>query len=322
MGLELEGAGLNIEQFIRVETAEEFQKTLLLVNWDIVICDYYLPTFNALQALEIINASQPELPLILFSGQANSETAQKVLQAGAAAVVNKDHRQFLKKTIEQVVIGNISSDNNKIRKMSSLFDEIDIRSDLVALGSWEWDIQQDNLIWDKQMYTIYGVERGQFQHDFFNWLQLIHPDDRSLLERTLQYCLLNKKIFLVEFRIVRPDGETQYIKANGIAQWDSSGLPLRMVGTNENITKVREIQKELREAKKVKSEFLSCMSHELRTPLNAILGFSQLLQADNLTEDQYENVKEILSGGYHLLKLIDQLLNLEKIEEDMSHFNL
>ena len=76
-------------------------------------------------------------------------------------------------------------------------------------------------------------------------------------------------------------------------------------------------------ANKAKSEFLSRMSHELRTPMNAILGFAQLLEMDNtLTKDQNENVGFIFSSGNHLLRLIDDVLDLTKIEVGEINYNL
>ena len=68
------------------------------------------------------------------------------------------------------------------------------------------------------------------------------------------------------------------------------------------------------EANQAKSEFLSRMSHELRTPLNSILGFAQILELGGLTEEQGENVAHILKGGYHLLDLINEILDLARIE--------
>jgi len=70
------------------------------------------------------------------------------------------------------------------------------------------------------------------------------------------------------------------------------------------------------ETNKIKSKFLSRMSHELRTPMNAVLGFSQLLELDDLTEDQQDNVHEILNAGEHLLELINEVLELSEIESD------
>jgi signal transduction histidine kinase len=69
-----------------------------------------------------------------------------------------------------------------------------------------------------------------------------------------------------------------------------------------------------REASRLKTEFLSRSSHELRTPLNAILGFGQLLQLDDLTEEQHESVEQMLRGGRHLLGLIDEMLDISRIE--------
>jgi signal transduction histidine kinase/ActR/RegA family two-component response regulator len=67
-------------------------------------------------------------------------------------------------------------------------------------------------------------------------------------------------------------------------------------------------------ANQAKSQFLSRMSHELRTPLNAVLGFAQLLELDNLTTDQGESVGHILKGGSHLLNLINEVLDISRIE--------
>lgn len=73
-------------------------------------------------------------------------------------------------------------------------------------------------------------------------------------------------------------------------------------------------KKEAEDANQAKSDFLSRMSHELRTPLNSIIGFAQLLELDELNEQQSDNVSHILKGGYHLLDLINEILDLARIE--------
>lgn len=75
-------------------------------------------------------------------------------------------------------------------------------------------------------------------------------------------------------------------------------------------------------ANKAKSEFLSSMSHELRTPLNVILGFSQLIKNSKLTEDQRENITEVLRAGDHLLDMVNEVLELSRIEAGQLEVNL
>jgi signal transduction histidine kinase len=77
---------------------------------------------------------------------------------------------------------------------------------------------------------------------------------------------------------------------------------------------LREAKDEADRANRAKSDFLSRMSHELRTPLNAILGFGQLLEVEPLSERQHASVGQIMKGGRHLLELVDELLEISRIE--------
>lgn len=108
---------------------------------------------------------------------------------------------------------------------------------------------------------------------------------------------------------------------------DDGGVPLYVLSIGEDITERREAERALAAAKceaeranQAKSDFLSRMSHDLRTPLNAILGFAQLLESDGLTAEQRDSVRHILKGGGHLLDLINEVLDLARIES--GHLSL
>jgi PAS domain S-box-containing protein len=139
-----------------------------------------------------------------------------------------------------------------------------------------------------------------------------------------------------EFRIIRPDGENRWIRATASPVVDADGSVRTIATTSEDITD-RKLTEEARrlaieaqdqaqdarrqaelmeKANSAKNEFLSRMSHELRTPLNAVLGFAQLLDLDPLREDQQASVNQILNGGRLLLQLIDDVLDIAKIESD------
>lgn len=85
---------------------------------------------------------------------------------------------------------------------------------------------------------------------------------------------------------------------------------------------IQQAKEEADRANQAKSEFLSRMSHELRTPLNAVLGFGQILEMDNLTSQQQANVSHIIKGGRHLLGLINEVLDLARIEAGRMHLSL
>ena len=120
------------------------------------------------------------------------------------------------------------------------------------------------------------------------------------------------------------DGRVVYLSISGYPVFDEAGTFQGYRGSGADITAELEAMKALREAKeeaesanRAKSEFLSSMSHELRTPLNAILGFAQMLEfdpEDPLTDRQKRSVGHVMKGGHHLLALIDQILDLSKIE--------
>jgi PAS domain S-box-containing protein len=124
--------------------------------------------------------------------------------------------------------------------------------------------------------------------------------------------------------IVRADGEARWIEAEVCVVADESGRPQQYVTFGRDITERRLADTELRRARdeaerasRAKSEFLSAMSHELRTPMNAILGFARLLQADRvqpLGERQRGRVQQILTAGEHLLGLINDVLDLARVE--------
>jgi PAS domain S-box-containing protein len=101
---------------------------------------------------------------------------------------------------------------------------------------------------------------------------------------------------------------------------DASGVTYAVCGISTDVTELKRVQRELDEraelerSTRAKTEFISRVSHELRTPLNAILGFGQVLEVDALTDRQRNSVDQIMKGGRHLLELVNDLLEIARIE--------
>jgi PAS domain S-box-containing protein len=149
------------------------------------------------------------------------------------------------------------------------------------------------------------------------YMELVHPEDRSDTERVAADILANGKVVDFVNRYVRKDGSV--VNVLWSASWSPSEKMLFCVA--HDITERTRIEAALRDAKNeadranhAKSEFLSRMSHELRTPLNAILGFGQLLERQNPTVQQRARVEHITSAGRHLLNLINEVLDISRIE--------
>jgi two-component system sensor histidine kinase/response regulator len=159
-------------------------------------------------------------------------------------------------------------------------------------------------------------------------LDITYPDDLALSRQLVEAMLNGGGRSYVEKRYVRKNGEVRWATRTGCIIRDGGGQPQHFLIMVEDISdrKAAEdertrIEKALREAKEeadranhAKSEFLSRMSHELRTPLNAILGFGQLLDRQNPTDVQRQRISHILGAGEHLLDLLNEVLDISRIE--------
>jgi PAS domain S-box-containing protein len=155
--------------------------------------------------------------------------------------------------------------------------------------------------------------------------QLIHPDDRAALEGTRE-AAANGRPVQAEYRMHRLDGAERWVRVTVTPVDSPESNSRRVVITIDDITARIQASEDLRMAEaaartanEAKNQFLSRMSHELRTPLNAVLGFGQLLQR-RLADTEYSDaIRHIVKGGRHLLDLINDVLDIARIESgDMS----
>ena len=202
-----------------------------------------------------------------------------------------------------------------------------------AIGCWDWDIQQNTIFWDERMYELYGIPTADIAASvpYEIWANSVHPADRLATETLLQQAALGQAVYDPEFRVIHADGSIHHIKAYGMVVLDAEGNPKSMIGVNLDISdrkrseaerqqaeeRLQQINAQLDRATRLKDEFLANMSHELRTPLNAILGMSEGLKEHvfgGLSDRQRQAVETIERSGTHLLDLINDILELSKIE--------
>ncbi|MFN2542517.1 MAG: PAS domain S-box protein [Chthoniobacterales bacterium] len=146
----------------------------------------------------------------------------------------------------------------------------------------------------------------------------VDPERRNEFKRLIE---AQGYVELFEYQIYRRDGTKIWICENARGVRDAHGAIFYYEGTIEDITERKRVE-EIERASKAKSEFLSRVSHELRTPLNAILGFGQLLERQSETEKQRIRIGYIMSAGRHLLELINEVLDISRIEAGRMQLSL
>ncbi len=201
------------------------------------------------------------------------------------------------------------------------------------MGHWRWPIGHDNITWSDEIYRIFGVKRGAFAPSLDTLTSLVHKRDIARVMQAFQRAIIEQKNYEMEFRCVRPDGETRYIRCDGKCEQDEDGDVSALFGIMQDITERTLHERDLHEAKDAaerayaaKSQFLANMSHELRTPLNAIIGFSEMMQSQLLgpigTPKYLDYITGIRESGEHLLDLISDILDMSKIEAGKYELDL
>jgi PAS domain S-box-containing protein len=236
-------------------------------------------------------------------------TVQDITELHKAELELREHREHLEELVAERT-ARLAESERQLRQAQ----------EIAWLGHWTANLQTGTLDWSDQIYQIFGRDPGHFRPSIENFYVCVHPDDHELV-RASEIEASQSGQHSVDHRIVLPDGTIRWVHEEAQMDRDDDGQPLRLTGTVQDITARKQAEFELIAAKeaaeranKAKSEFLSRMSHELRTPMNAILGFAQVLELDRLKPEQLEFVHEIHRAGDHLLELINELLDLSRIE--------
>jgi PAS domain S-box-containing protein len=203
-----------------------------------------------------------------------------------------------------------------------------------GVGIWEYAVAGERLVWDNQMFRLYGAEPDGFA-GYATWLASLHPEDRPGADEGFQLALRSGEDYTADFRVVWPDGSVHSIRALAQVQRDATGQPLHLIGTNWDITAQKEAADELRESNRqlagataranslareaelasaAKGEFLANMTHEIRTPLNGVIGMTDVLLDTDLTADQRRYAEIARSSGESLLGIVNNILDFSKIE--------
>lgn len=216
------------------------------------------------------------------------------------------------------------------REAETALRKINERLDLAltngGLGMWDWNIQTGEQTMNEQWARILGYALDDIESLISTWQNRIHPDDSERVLHELRMHFEYGTPYSVDFRMRAKSEEWIWIHSSGkVVEWTKEGKPLRMIGVHQDIDAQKRAEQQLIEAKqaaeaanRAKSEFLANMSHEIRTPMTAILGFADILADTVVDGAAVEATKIIRRNGDNLLHIINDILDLSKIESGKS----
>ncbi|MBI3789048.1 MAG: PAS domain S-box protein [Ignavibacteriales bacterium] len=158
--------------------------------------------------------------------------------------VVKDANQKPEKVI--VVSRDVTERIQADEKIKKSERQLAAAQQIAHIGSWEWDIAADKITWSDELCRIYGVNPVGFKATYEDFLQRVHPDDREKVNAGVTHGFQTKEPFRFEHRIILPDGTVRTLEGRGEVITDTSGKPVRMMGTGEDITDQKKASEALR----------------------------------------------------------------------------
>jgi PAS domain S-box-containing protein len=278
-------------------------------------------------ALEKLHRVTSDLPERLASGATIEWPESGIMETNNLISNFKQMSTSIQQYVVELRLLNDSLEKRVEERSKELTYERQRLADIIYgtdIGTWEWNVQTGETIFNERWAEIIGYRLAELEPVSINtWLKYAHPDDlpvsKGLLERHF-----NGELDGYEFesRMKHKDGSWVWVLDRGkVVSRTDDGNVLMVCGTHQDITGKKLYEMELANAKELaesasraKSEFLANMSHEIRTPMNGVIGMTQLLEFTDLTEEQREYVDALKISGKNLLALINDILDLSKIE--------
>ncbi len=179
------------------------------------------------------------------------------------------------------------------------------------IGIWDWDVVTNKLVWDQQMYALYGIREQDFSGAYDAWQKGLHPEDRERAEADITVAVHDANGFHVEFRVLWPNGEVRHIEAHALVRRADDGSTAHMIGVNWDITERKRLEGQLFQSQKMETvgKLAGGIAHEFNSILTAIIGQSELLLADLPSGSPLaKNATEISKAADRAATLTRQLL--------------
>lgn len=228
------------------------------------------------------------------------------------------------------MMARIQQSDTDLRKSQ---DRLTLALEAGRIGTWDWDLQENQVYWDQYVHPLLGVQPGDLVSTLEGLIARVHPEDREQVRLSSRAMLSGMANVSFSFRVLWPDGTVRHLAARGGASANDAGVK-RVTGVLIDITQAKRAEEEVRRlneeleqrvtkrteelafANKELESFTYSVSHDLRAPLRHINGFAQMLEqefATSLSAEAQRLLSRIRFGARNMGQLVDDLLRLARV---------
>ncbi len=185
-------------------------------------------------------------------------------------------------------------------------------------GIWDWDLINRHIYYSPRFKALLGYEDHEIGDTIEEWATLLHPDDYAGVMQKVESHLAKEAPYIAEYRLRQKSGEYAWFEARGQAEWNASGMAVRMSGCLRDIADQKRLEG-------IKQEFVYTVTHELRTPLTALKGALDLMNVlykDQIPQAAHNMLDLAMLGSVRLMDLINDLLDIGKMEAGQMAYTM
>jgi PAS domain S-box-containing protein len=237
-------------EFVTAKTRDDFDSALRLNQYDLIISDYTLPSFDGLRALKLAREVCPEIPFIFFSGTIGEEAAVESLKNGAIDYVLKQRPSRLAPAIRRALRN--AEERVRRKHAENALQQSEERFRIVARATndvvWEWNINTNKVWFSENFQAVFGHRPEVIGATLQSWLDLIHPDDKARVMTSVTTLLASGgRVWWDEHRVHRADGSYAHVLDRASVIYDSARKAKRMVGVSIDMSERKQAEEKIRE---------------------------------------------------------------------------